>query len=48
MDKLVKAIQRIARDWDDGEIFIAIVLTLILFPWSLIFWAVRIIQEYEP
>ena len=35
------------KDWDNFDIILAIVLTAILFPWSLIYWFVRLVQKQE-
>jgi len=43
MEKILKAFQKVIRDWSVIEVF----LTIVFFPWSLIFIAFWIIQEYK-
>ena len=33
------------KDWDSFDIIMAILLTFVFLPWSLIYWVIRGIQE---
>jgi len=47
LDKLFRTIRKIVMKWDGVELFIAILLTFVFLPWSLIYWGFRIVQEWE-
>ena len=44
---IFKAIQRIVRRMGGFDIVLAILLTVVLFPWSLIFWIILVLREMD-
>jgi len=42
MNKLIRTVQKVVEDWGIVEI----ILVVVLFPWSLAYIALRIVQEW--
>ena len=43
MNKLMLVIKKVIKDWEIFEI----IMVIVLFPWSLLYILLRIIQEWE-